>query len=302
MATIKKTVVEKQQKKRVKTGSFVTCVHCKKLKSSNDVCKIKSDLCHKDYGFCKECGSKIIEEEELEGLKKICELLNIPLWQANYEASKAFHGDTFENYIKIFYTGVNAGKRFIDSDMFKKNEEIEQNVKKKKKKFVKIELEDLDLNECWERWGADTDENDYVALETEFMKLKGHEAVDNDDLDEIIGLAKTRVLLNEAFKERNIRDIKDIQAAINSQKKLRQERIKERGDNSMTSLGVAVKLLEHDKPINLQPGKYTDEFAIKYFKRFVVHHLKVMLGQAKRDGVELLEGEDEEIFELESKM
>lgn len=302
MATIKQSVVEKQQKERVKAGSLSTCVHCKKLKSSSEICKIKTDICHKDFGFCKECGNKIVEEEGLNGLKQICELLNVPLWEANYETAKAYHGETFENYVRIFYTGTNAGKRYVDSDMFKKEKESEKNGRKKKKKFINLEIEDLDLHEMWDRWGKGIDEDDYVALETEFIKLNGPDAIDADDKDEIISLAKTRVLLNEAFRERNIRDIKDITSAINAQKKLRADRIKERGDNSLTSLGVAAKLLEYDKPINLQPGKYTDEFAIKYFKRFVVHHLKVMLGQKKRDDVELLEGEDEEIFELEGKM
>lgn len=303
MATIKKTVVEKHQKERKKAeGPQVTCLHCKKQVSSSQYRKVKTDICHKDFGLCMKCGSQIVNEQEEAGLKLICELLNVPFWQASYDSAKAFHADTFETYTNSFYSGALASKRYAESDMFKAENIGEAVGKKKKKKFKKLEIEDLDLEEMWDRWGVDTDENDFVALETHFIKLKGHEAATDDDVNEIVGLSRTEVILDEAFRERDVKNIEAAQKLLNAQKKLRLERIKERGDNSLTSLGVAAKLLEYDRPINLQPGKYTDEFAIKYFKRFVVHHLQTMLGLVKRNEVDLLEGESENLFEMEKDL
>lgn len=258
----------------------VVCLICGSNKTDRQILKHRNDKLSPDFGFCKSCLRKNVDDDDLDSVIDMLRLMNIPFIQDVWEnAIGKGGGSIFTKYLQLIATN----KKF---ETFNESisemgilEEIEPATRMSG--FSASEEEFEVTNDILAKWGTGKSVAEYIEYENLLDSLKRikepSSAIEEKRYVTNVKLGKA---LDDALSEGEHKSITGLRKAyVEDLEKLGLDTVN-LGEEKGRTLGVRIRDWEESKPIP-EPNEFSDVDNItNYVNKWFTIPMKRVFGRA----------------------
>jgi hypothetical protein len=247
-----------------------------------------------NFGICKKCVRDHVHADNLASVIPFLQLMNIPFIRDSWEIAKE-NSAAIGKYMSLMSLGQNKNLRYEDSDSVDEKSGINSDADKSND--VDEYIGDIEITfEVIRRWGKNLGQEDYIFLEDYYAKLKRTYACETPiQMNLYKNMAKAQLMANKALENDDVakmqKAMKTLSELMNDANVKPVQEDQNANDGGLNSWGEWIKKIEETEPCLDDRFDKDSDHIEKYTKRWYIHQMKRILGLAKEDDVQKLEGE-----------